>query len=510
MFAIKNQNNFSRFFFSIYAKTESIISRCISSTETLEPIDMSYATYESTGNEIVQSNPFIIVHGLFGSKSNWNSICKYYNQKFNPSRKIIAVDTRNHGDSPHSDKHTYAHLAADIKSLYGQLNIQKAVLMGHSMGGRAVMLFALKYPELVERLIVADISPISDSPNMHTLPNLFKIMENIKLPSNIPMSQCRSQVDMELSKSIEDKGLRDFLLTNLVEKNKGSFHWRINIHGLLANFNCVTRFPIVNDLQYEGPTLFLAGGKSDFVPKNLDLAYNSYETTSYLPEDSKPIPLVVLHGFLASKNNWNTMCKKIHHSSKSKVIAIDARNHGDSPHSKEHTYDCLATDLKRFLEKMELKKVNLLGHSMGGRTAMLFALKYPDLVERLIVADVSPVSTSDSTKIIPNVLSSLKRIHIPSNKSLREAKKIIGENLYNVIRHKLMLALLLTNLVQKSDGRKSDFPRILKLFPNAELKYIEGAGHWLHSEKPAEFLSITLEFLNRRFDATQLKSSTSN
>uniref|UniRef100_A0A6P7G4B1 sn-1-specific diacylglycerol lipase ABHD11 n=1 Tax=Diabrotica virgifera virgifera TaxID=50390 RepID=A0A6P7G4B1_DIAVI len=360
---LKNQLSLA---FTLHKNTNLKLIRCVSNTGTLQPVDMSYATYESTNSEN-QSHPFIIIHGLFGSKSNWNSICKYYNQRFNPSRKIIAVDTRNHGDSPHSDQHTYAHLAADIKALYGQLNIKKATIMGHSMGGRASMLFALKYPELVERLIVADISPVTSSPNLDTLPIIFKVVETIKLPSNIPMSQCRTIVDNELAKSIDDKALRAFLLTNLIQKSNGSFGWRINIPSLLTNFHHVTKFPQLNDLQYDGPTLFVAGGKSDYVP----------------------------YGW-----RFNT---------------------------------------KTLLENFEQMTSfpNIFNVSFEGRTMFLGG------------------GNSD---------------HI----------------------------------------QKSDFPKILKLFPNAELKYIEGAGHWLHSEKPAEFLSITLEFLNRRSDIKQLESKTIN
>lgn len=120
------------------------LTRCLSTAETLEPIKMSYATYEST---VAQNNtsPLIVMHGLFGSKSNWKSLCKAIQKKSTPLRKVIAVDARNHGESEHNVNHTYAHIAEDIRAFYDQLGIKKAALMGHSMGGRAVMLFTLKY-----------------------------------------------------------------------------------------------------------------------------------------------------------------------------------------------------------------------------------------------------------------------------------------------------------------------------------------------------------------------------
>lgn len=110
---------------------------------------------------------------------------------------------------------------------------------------------------------------------------------------------------------------------------------------------------------------------------NFDLAYASYELTqSYSKNNSGPVPLVILHGLMGSKNNWNSFCKRYHDRSTHKVFALDARNHGDSPHSKDHSYDDLVVDIRRFMYKQNISKVNLLGHSEGGKAAMLFALKY--------------------------------------------------------------------------------------------------------------------------------------
>lgn len=119
--------------------------------------------------------------------------------------------------------------------------------------------------------------------------------------------------------------------------------------------------------------------RAAYVPNNdnLDLAYASYESTeSFSKNNPQPTPLLILHGLLGSKNNWNSLSKKIHNAQKCKVLAVDARNHGESPHSECHSYDNLVVDVRQFIDKMNLKSVNLLGHSMGGRTAMLFALKY--------------------------------------------------------------------------------------------------------------------------------------
>lgn len=104
----------------------------------------------------------------------------------------------------------------------------------------------------------------------------------------------------------------------------------------------------------------------------VDLAYASYESTTN--ECSGRPPLVILHGLLGSKNNWNSMSKAIHRTTGRKVISVDARNHGDSRHASQHTYVHMAHDVMKLLKKLELTKVSILGHSMGGRTAMVLSL----------------------------------------------------------------------------------------------------------------------------------------
>lgn len=112
----------------------------------LKAVHMAFKTYDCTSNDADAGFPLIIMHGLFGSKRNWNSLSKVLCQKTVPPRKIIAVDCRNHGNSPHTNEHSYPHLAEDIKVLVEkQLDIEKVALLGHSMGGRAMMYFALKY-----------------------------------------------------------------------------------------------------------------------------------------------------------------------------------------------------------------------------------------------------------------------------------------------------------------------------------------------------------------------------
>ncbi|XP_076253864.1 sn-1-specific diacylglycerol lipase ABHD11 isoform X3 [Rhynchophorus ferrugineus] len=259
--------SFSKTPLGFFKLTKTITVKCLSTSEILVPLKLSFAAYE-TPSETNKEYPFVILHGLFGSKQNWTSLSKAFHQKTSPQRKVIAIDLRNHGDSPHNKDHTYGHLAADLRQFLQDHDLQKIALMGHSMGGRCAMLFALKYPELVERLIVVDISPAATSPNLNELPKLFDILSNIKLPSNVPLSQARAVVDQQLAEYIADKSLRAFLLTNLIETDNQKYKWRINIPSLTSNFQSIARFPNVGDLKYLGDTLFIGGEKSDFIAKS--------------------------------------------------------------------------------------------------------------------------------------------------------------------------------------------------------------------------------------------------
>ncbi|XP_048522733.1 uncharacterized protein LOC109541308 [Dendroctonus ponderosae] len=560
------------------------------SSQKLQPVKLAFTIYE---NYTSKAAPFVIIHGLFGSKQNWTSLCKAYSQKIEPPRKIFAVDLRNHGDSPHSENHTYAHLAEDLRLFLEDNGLEKIFLMGHSMGGRCAMLFALTYPKLLEKLIVVDISPINVSPNFSEMSKIIDVMNRTEMPKNVVLSQARSIVEQQLAEVIPDKGVRAFILTNLMATEDKSYKWRANVPTLLKAFQEVGRFDVENTAQYTGETLFIGGEKSDYLPIRcdfnvvnmtlhkifskcglnflivkcipinvrfktdlaqtenykhiVDLAYASYQSTDTIFGKVKlrdvPSPLLILHGFLGSKSNFNTLCKRYHDRVKPKrlVYAVDLRNHGDSAHSKDNSYDDLVMDILKFLKTVGLEKTCVLGHDIGGRIGMLLALKNPELVEKLIISETSPITTSRSFKIFPDVLRILNNLVFPPNLPLPQARAHVVNCLSRIVKSKELMSLVLMNLIQKSDGgyswrfnnkalldffdelssfpeihnleykgpvlflgggksdyiQKTDFPKILKFFPNAQLKYIEGAGHWLHAEKPNEFLKITIDFLNR-------------
>ena len=129
-------------------------------------------------------------------------------------------------------------------------------------------------------------------------------------------------------------------------------------------------------------------------------------------------PLIVLHGFLGTGDNWLTFAKAI--SDHRKVYLIDQRNHGRSFHKDEHTYADLAADIKQFMEENGLKKADFLGHSMGGKTAMQFALTYPESVDHLIVVDIAPKAYEGGHEYILEALQSVKINEVESRKEVEE------------------------------------------------------------------------------------------
>ncbi|XP_055635477.1 protein ABHD11-like [Toxorhynchites rutilus septentrionalis] len=256
------------------ATVASILTKRLLSTscslQNRSPLELSYTVYDKTKGD-PNTPPVLILHGLFGSKSNWNSLSKAFQQKTNPTRKIYSIDARNHGESPHSPVHSYEHMVDDLVALYQKLDIEKASVIGHSMGGRAMMLLALKHPHLVDRAVIVDISPASGLGTSNTnIPLFLQSMKSIKISPDQTIHQARKIADEQLMKIIAEKPLRDFLITNLAKSDEdGTFRWRINLESLESNFNDgVARFPDVSGLSFGGPTLFIAGGRSDYIKKS--------------------------------------------------------------------------------------------------------------------------------------------------------------------------------------------------------------------------------------------------
>lgn len=203
--------------------------------------------------QIGQGPHVILIHGLFGSLENLNVIAKPLSEHF----CVTNVDLRNHGLSPHSDEMDYNTMASDIVELMVTLNIEKAHIVGHSMGGKVAMQLALTHPELVDKLVVLDIAPVS-YPARHT-----QILAALNIIKNADISD-RKQADLLMQPYINELGVRQFLLKSLYKNDDGQFVWRFNLSVLDKKYSIITdNINANNSCLCE--TLFIKGNDSDYI-----------------------------------------------------------------------------------------------------------------------------------------------------------------------------------------------------------------------------------------------------
>ena len=203
--------------------------------------------YMTFGDE--KSPPVMIVHGLYGSGRNWGVIAKRLSDQF----FVITVDLRNHGDSPWLDTHNYHVMADDLAEVINSLNI-KPNIIGHSMGGKAAMVLALKRPNLVRNLIIADIAPVKYE---HDQSQFIEAMQKVDLSK----VEKRSDATLALSKFVEDKSLQNFFTQSLDIKAK---RWKLNLKVLRSEMSEILSFPKIES-EFSGHSLFLKGEKSDYI-----------------------------------------------------------------------------------------------------------------------------------------------------------------------------------------------------------------------------------------------------
>uniref|UniRef100_A0A3Q4BE15 sn-1-specific diacylglycerol lipase ABHD11 n=1 Tax=Mola mola TaxID=94237 RepID=A0A3Q4BE15_MOLML len=232
------------------------VALTVRAASSSSPVSLTYDVFDGKG----ESTPLVFLHGLFGSKSNFHSIAKSLVQR--TGRKVLTVDARNHGNSPHSPVLSYEAMTEDLKHLLAQLHIERCVLIGHSMGGKTAMTTALTQPALVERLVVVDISP-SQTSTFTSFRHYIQAMQEVKISSDIPRSTARRMAEDQLRSLVENRSERQFLLTNLVEQN-GHYTWRVNLEAISAHLDHIMSFPSF-DTTYEGPTLFLGGASSAYI-----------------------------------------------------------------------------------------------------------------------------------------------------------------------------------------------------------------------------------------------------
>jgi esterase len=200
--------------------------------------------------------PFLILHGYLGMGDNWKSLGNQFEEHF----QIHLIDQRNHGRSFHADEFDYENLTKDLLNYIQYHNLENVILLGHSMGGKTAMLFAVKYPRVVDRLIIADISPIYYQPH-HT--DILKALNSV----DFSIQNSRKLVDEKITELIPDIGVRSFLLKNVYWKEKGILAYRFNLQSLTKN-NIEVGKALPPFTTFDKETLFLVGGNSGYIKEN--------------------------------------------------------------------------------------------------------------------------------------------------------------------------------------------------------------------------------------------------
>lgn len=210
----------------------------------------------------------IILHGFLGSSDNWITFAKRLKEKFT----VIIPDLRNHGQSPHTPTHTYEDITDDLKLFFENNQIRKASILGHSMGGKAAMMFSACYREKTGNLIVADAAPIIYRNGTNPVGSGEQNKSIINLIDKFDLSgfSTRREIEQSLALKLKDAGMRQFILKNISRDNSGHFRWKINVHVLRDSFDT-----ILHDVNQEWfsslkpilnyPVTFIRGLNSQYI-----------------------------------------------------------------------------------------------------------------------------------------------------------------------------------------------------------------------------------------------------
>lgn len=211
-------------------------------------MSLLYSNIEGKGT------PLLILHGFLGMGDNWKTLSSRFAEK---GYEVHMIDQRNHGRSFHANEFSYEVMAEDLKNYCEQKNLDKFILIGHSMGGKTAMLFASQYPECILKLIVVDIAP-KQYPQHHQ--DILKGLSSLDFKA----MQSRNDADDQLKNYISNLGIRQFLLKNLYRKSQDEFALRINLPVLNENIEEVGK-ALPEDAQYTGDTLFMRGDRSGYI-----------------------------------------------------------------------------------------------------------------------------------------------------------------------------------------------------------------------------------------------------
>lgn len=202
-----------------------------------------------------KGQPIIILHGVFGTSDNWQTFAK----QLSDSYQIFLLDQRNHGLSPHDDAFDYHVMAEDLREFIETHKLENPIILGHSMGGKVAMFFAVSYPEQFKKMIVVDIAPRA-YPVHHQ-----KILEALGAVK-IDQVSSRKEAENQMKPYIAEFGIRQFLLKNLRREDNDSFSWKLNLSVIRDNIERIGE--AVDDSQpVEKPILFVGGEKSDYIRK---------------------------------------------------------------------------------------------------------------------------------------------------------------------------------------------------------------------------------------------------
>ncbi len=243
-------------------------------------------------------------------------------------------------------------------------------------------------------------------------------------------------------------------------------------------------------------------------------------------------PILILHGMFGMGDNWQTVGRKL--AGEHVVYLVDARNHGRSPHAPEMNYELMAEDIHRLMEEEALEKVSIIGHSMGGKTAMTFAAKYPERVDKLVIVDIAPRAYLPGHL---HILEAFEKVDLD-----KKTRAEIEAQLTKLVPTRAITLFLMKNLKRKTDGgfewklnldafrkdygkllaevdfdgvyddipvllikganspyvKPADVEALKRHFPKAVLHEIRGAAHWVHAEQPDALLEAVRAFLKHR------------
>lgn len=200
-----------------------------------------------------QGNPLVILHGLFGTLDNWQTLGKRWAEEF----MVYLLDQRNHGRSPHTPEITYPLMAEDVREFLSNNWVHHTHILGHSMGGKTAMHIAVQFPDLVDKLVVIDIAP-KRYPGGHNA--IFNAMFAIDLKT----IKDRQEAEKVLSKWVPEMSVRQFLLKNLRRQKDGGYQWKMNLPVIYQYYQDILA-GMTDEHTFEGPTLFVRGEKSGYM-----------------------------------------------------------------------------------------------------------------------------------------------------------------------------------------------------------------------------------------------------